>query len=324
MGVNVINILDKSTIILGSDLSQFAMQIIASSFSDKGKSLVNSVEDGIRAVEDNISIPWVGEGGAPDMLGKLTLDGGIMTGDGRMGAVAQTSCRHPFRLAKRIYEGRYKHTFLVGDGADRFAREIGEEFLPLVLPEHVQEGYDSWVASNVPNELQQDWPNNIPADYPLSDLVALGTVKDTVTINALQLVNGESKFLTATSTSGGDCCYPFRTGDSPIPGAGFFAIDGIGCATVTHVGEVSMTVSTSSLVVYAMKYDRSLKDAVVDAFKEVKRIEPQRAGQIVIHAMNNKGEIYVASNQHQEGLKYYTWSSDTNQIKAYDPEIITL
>ena len=61
-----------------------------------------------------------------------------------------------------------------------------------------------------------------------------------------------------TSTSGWAWKYPGRLGDSPIPGAGFYADSRYGAAACTHTGEMTMRCGTARSIVLAMRFGHSL------------------------------------------------------------------
>ena len=91
-----------------------------------GGSALDAVEAGIRPVERNPEDHSVGYGGLPNLLGEVELDASIMDGTTRAtGAVgALRGYVHAITVARRVME-RLPHVFLAGDGAARFAAEMG-------------------------------------------------------------------------------------------------------------------------------------------------------------------------------------------------------
>lgn len=91
-----------------------------------GGSALDAVEFGIRSAESNPADRSVGLDGLPNFLGEVELDASIM--DGRTlaaGAVgALKGYEHAVSVARKVME-ELPHVFLVGDGAERFAREMG-------------------------------------------------------------------------------------------------------------------------------------------------------------------------------------------------------
>ena len=94
----------------------------------EGAHALDAIEAGIRLIEADPSVRTVGRGGWPNLLGEMELDACMMDGSTlRTGAVgALQGYLHPVSVAREIMR-RLPHEFLVGDGAARFAREIGAE-----------------------------------------------------------------------------------------------------------------------------------------------------------------------------------------------------
>jgi len=94
----------------------------------EGAHALDAIEAGIRLIEADPSVRTVGRGGWPNLLGEMELDACMMDGGTlRSGAVgALQGFLHPVSVAREIMR-RLPHEFLVGDGAARFAREIGAE-----------------------------------------------------------------------------------------------------------------------------------------------------------------------------------------------------
>src|SRR5262249_34944569 len=99
----------------------------------EGKSALEAIEQGIRAVEMNEEDSSVGYGGYPNALGEVELDAGVMDGRTRAsGAVgALRGFAHPVSVAYRVMTD-LPHVLLVGEGAAQFADEIGAERMELL------------------------------------------------------------------------------------------------------------------------------------------------------------------------------------------------
>jgi len=86
------------------------------------------VERNIRPVEHDPTVRSVGAGGWPNLVVQLELDASIMDGVTlETGAVGvPQGYLYPISIARQVME-RLPHVFLVGEGAARFAAEIGAE-----------------------------------------------------------------------------------------------------------------------------------------------------------------------------------------------------
>jgi L-asparaginase len=93
---------------------------------EEGQGGLDAIEAGIRLVEADETVRTVGRGGWPNLLGEVELDACLMDGTTlRSGAVgALKGFLHPVSVAREVMR-RLPHELLVGDGAARFAREVG-------------------------------------------------------------------------------------------------------------------------------------------------------------------------------------------------------
>ena len=114
-------------------------------------SAMDAVEIAVRAAEANLEDHYVGVGGIPNVLGEVELDASIMDGRTRAaGAVgAVHGYPHPITIARAVLEHLPQHVMLVGDGAERFAADMGipqgetlTEEAQRIWREGVQDGAD--------------------------------------------------------------------------------------------------------------------------------------------------------------------------------------
>ena len=93
-----------------------------------GGSALDAVEAAARLVEDNLEDTSVGRGGLPNLLGQVELDALIMDGKTlQSGSVAALQgYPNPVSVARKVME-QLPHALLVGEGAARFAGEMGFE-----------------------------------------------------------------------------------------------------------------------------------------------------------------------------------------------------
>jgi beta-aspartyl-peptidase (threonine type) len=154
--------------------------------------------------------------------GVVELDAGVMEGSElRAGGVAcLRDVRHPIDLATAVMtDGR--HVLLAAGGASRFAREHGIEMCDPVI----------FITDRKRQELMAG------AD----------------TVGAVAR-DSDGHLAVAVSTGGITGKLPGRVGDSPIPGAGFYADDRFGAVCGTGQGEAFIRLGLARLMVVELQH----------------------------------------------------------------------
>ncbi|MEM9290158.1 MAG: isoaspartyl peptidase/L-asparaginase [Acidobacteriota bacterium] len=181
----------------------------------EGGSALDAVEASVRLLEDD-PLFNAGRGSVFTSAGTNEMDAAIMDGrDRSCGAVSGlTTVRYPITLARRVMDTS-KHVFLVGQGAETFADEVGVE---RVEPDFffVQRRYDSWQRA-VERERVEG-----------GDSAALGPEFKIGTVGAVAR-DRDGNLAAATSTGGMTNKRFGRVGDVPVIGAGTYA-DNATCA----------------------------------------------------------------------------------------------
>ncbi len=281
----------------------------------KGASALEAIEQGIRAVESNPEDRSVGLGGYPNAAGIVELDAGVMDGRSRAsGAVGSLrGFAHPVSVAYAVMR-RLPHVLLVGDGAARFAAEIGAERAEM-LTEPTRQSWLRW--------RQECGLADVGPQTPLIDAVNQG--KDPwrsggTTVYLAQDVHGD--IAAATSTSGWAWKYPGRLGDSPIAGAGFYADNRYGAAACTGMGELSIRTALSRMAVHFMKTGLRPPEAVHMALADVTEL-PGTRGDITLCAIDTQGAHAVGTIRlHREPVGYYVAAgSDAQPVERQATEI---
>lgn len=269
----------------------------------EGAISLDAMVAGISKVESEVQVRSVGYGGWPNMLGNMELDAAVMDGNtrdvGTVGAVPNTL--PVARLAHEVMK-RLPHVMLTGDGARRFASEIGFSEDDVLFEDSKRVWWERLEKELSPEELAK-FP-----DIPLAPLSRAITdperVRDTTVFLSADPTRG---IHAATSTSGWAWKYPGRLGDSPIPGAGFYADSRYGAAACTHTGEMTMRCSTARTVVLALKLGYSLSDAVKLAVEELKELSSGFLAGVVIHAVDAKGNHEVVNFRCEGEIRYWLW-----------------
>jgi L-asparaginase len=271
-----------------------------------GRPALDAVEAGIRLVEADETVRTVGRGGWPNLLGEVELDASVMDGTTlRTGAVgALKGFLHPVSVARQVLE-RLPHELLVGEGAARFATEIGAEEGDLLAP-HARAAWQAWFAAEVDAGLKARWPN-----VPLADLcrhaIDPEVGRDTTVFLA---ADREGHIATGTSTSGWGWKYPGRLGDSPLIGAGSYADSRYGACACTGAGEMAIRAGTARAVVAYMKMGKSVADAVVEAVEDMRALKGGIISRITIHAIDARGNHKVVAVNGNADNTYWLWTPD--------------
>ncbi|HVX72009.1 MAG: N(4)-(beta-N-acetylglucosaminyl)-L-asparaginase [Devosia sp.] len=268
-----------------------------------GADSLTALVAGISKVEADPRTRSVGYGGWPNMLGAMECDAAVMDGNTReVGAVGAVPDTMPVaRLAHAVMK-TLPHVMLVGEGARRFATETGFAVDDMLLEDSRRVWWERLEKEMTPAQAAA-FP-----DTPLAPLLKTITDPERVRDTTVFLSADASKGIhAATSTSGWAWKYPGRLGDSPIPGAGFYADSRYGAAACTHTGEMTMRCATSRTIVLAMKLGYSLGDAIKLAVEELDELAGGFLGGVVIHAVDAKGNHEVCNFRCQGDIKYWLW-----------------
>jgi beta-aspartyl-peptidase (threonine type) len=248
-----------------------------------GGSVLDALEAGIRPVEDNLADHWVGTSGMPSILGEIELDASIMDGhDLTAGAVGCVKgYPNPISIARKVMEV-LPHIFLVGEGAERFAAEMGFQKAELMTAETRALWRKDLAA------LPCD-PDSIDPSH-LVDLVHQfsNPRRTRGTVNFIAR-DAQGNLATGVSTSGYYGKYPGRLGDSPVIGAGNYADSRYGAAACTGMGEMAIRSSTARSVVLYLKMGYSLEAAGVQAMQDLRDLGGRFISEMNIIAMDRDG-----------------------------------
>ena len=258
----------------------------------RGGSALDAVETCAKIIEADTTDTSVGRGGKPNVLGEVELDASIVDGTThRTGAVAALKgYLHPITVARGVME-RTPHVFIVGDGAARFAREIGAETTQNLTPPTRK----LWVE-----RLRSvgETPASIRRRAKLLPVVRRTVREERGTVNFLAL-DQRGDMASAVTTSGWAYKYPGRVGDSPIVGAGNYSDSRYGAAACTGYGELAIRNVTAKTAVdrlaSGMPPDMVARAAIADA----NALEDAAFNIVVLSA---KGVHASATNR--EGRRY--------------------
>ena len=259
----------------------------------------------------------VGRGGYPNEEGVVQLDASCMHGPTkRAGAVAALEdIATPAAVAKAVMD-RTNHILMVGEGAKRFALQMGFKE-DKTLNTEAQEAWRQWKSRQNPNDNWLDLPRGRPQPVPNANRPVSPPFEDELldiyydehgiphtygTIN-MNAVTATGDIGSVTTTSGLSWKIPGRVGDSPIIGAGQYCDNDVGAAGSTGRGESNIKICGAFLAVEFMRQGMAPADALIKvmqrviAMTESRLLDPQGRPyfDLKYYAVNKKGEYAGAS-----------------------------
>lgn len=264
-----------------------------------GDSALDVVESAVRDLED-FPLFNAGHGAVLNADGVAELDAAIMDGRTRAaGAVAAAKTpTHPVSLARAVMETT-EHVLLVGDGADRLARELALEQSPpdyFITAERAEQ--QRLAARSGKVTLDHDPLYNGPE--PTDKTGTVGAVA--------RDANGH--LAAATSTGGMTNKHPGRVGDTPVIGAGTWAEDQSCAVSATGHGEYFLRSALAFDVHARMVYGNAdLASACSGALGRVEVL----GGNGGLIAIGGDGAISLSFNS--EGM-YRAWVGADGALKV--------
>jgi N4-(beta-N-acetylglucosaminyl)-L-asparaginase len=228
-----------------------------------GTDTLDAIVAGVNIQELDPSDTSVGLGGLPNADGVVQLDASCMHGPSkRAGAVACIErIATPSLVAKAVMDFT-NHVLLVGEGATRFAVEMGFKEQDLLT----QRSREAWLRWRSRLNTGDNW-------LDITNDMSLPGSTGTINMNA---VNVAGDISSVTTTSGLSWKIPGRVGDSPIIGAGQYCDNDVGAAGSTGRGESVIKVCASFLIVEQMRAGRSPAEAITYAMERVIAATEQR------------------------------------------------
>ena len=236
---------------------------------EKGGTSIDAIEAGCRVEEADLKNTTVGNGGAPDRDGNVTLDACIMNKDGGYGAVVcMENIAHPISVARKVME-ETPHVLLAGKGAEQFAVEQGFKRENL-LTEASKKAWEKW---------------KVKSEYkPIINIENHDTI-------GMLAIDKNGDISGGCTTSGMAYKMAGRVGDSAIIGSGLFIDNTIGGATATGMGEEVLKTVGSYLIVELMRQGRTPQEACEEGVKRIVESNPNYQNfQVGYVALNKQGE----------------------------------
>lgn len=85
-----------------------------------------------------------------------------------------------------------------------------------------------------------------------------------------------------------------RVGDSPVPGSGAYAVNGVGAAAATGDGDVMMRFLPSFVAIEHLRNGKTPQKAAQLAIQRIREFHPEFFGGIIV--MNQMGDYAAACN----------------------------
>lgn len=210
----------------------------------QGGSALDACETAVSIMEDDPTFD-AGVGSVLNRAGEIELDAIIMDGATlQFGAVAAVrGIANPIQLARLVAQNT-DHCLLVADGARRFAEQRGMRLC-------------AQAELTVPREVERFRQLQQQKDYHLAD----GFTPDPVGTVGAAAIDQNGNIAAATSTGGVAYKLPGRVGDSPLVGAGSYADNLTGGASVTGHGESIMRVVLAKTATDALGRGLSAQEA---------------------------------------------------------------
>jgi len=279
---------------------------------------LDAIVQGVTAVEYSTEARSVGFGGWPNLLGEMEFDASVMDGDsldsGAVGALQGVVSA--VAVARQVLE-QSPHQILVGNGAQRFARDAGFK-LEETLYGDSREQWSETLREALSDEQFAAFPN-----IRLSSLPVIAANPERVRDTTVYLCRDRNQTIsTASSTSGWGWKHPGRLGDAPICGAGFYADSQYGAAACTHTGEMAIRAGTAHTVVSALQAGAPLEAAAKMAIDDLKRLRSGFLGGVVIHMLDADENHLVVNFRCEEQIRYWLWSPELEAAQLCDADVV--
>ncbi|PWS30592.1 isoaspartyl peptidase/L-asparaginase family protein [Pedobacter paludis] len=265
-----------------------------------GKTSLDAVEATIQVLENDPHFN-AGKGAVFTHDGRNELDAAIMDGKSLMaGAVAGvTTIKNPISAARAVME-KSEHVMMFGDGADKFAKEVG---LEIVDPKYfwTKERWDG-----LQDAIKEDSTKAV-LDHGSKKSSLLGTINHDYKFGTVGCValDKAGNLAAGTSTGGMTNKKYGRVGDSPIIGAGTYCNNETAGISCTGWGEFYIRNVVAKTISDLMEY-KGL--SVAEASKIVLDKVGKMGGDGGLIALDKKGNVAMPFNT--EGMYRGTVTAD--------------
>ena len=259
---------------------------------ERNGAALDAVKAAVIELENN-SLFNAGKGSVFTNTGTHEMDASIMDGkDLSAGAVAAiNNIRNPIELAYMVMK-KSEHVFLIGNGAEEFAKQNGIAFEPDEYF-YSEFRYKQWLKTKEDNKASLD--HNVDIDSSSATPKAFGAEdrdKKFGTVGAVAC-DANGNLAAATSTGGMTNKQFGRVGDSPIIGIGTYANNRTCAISCTGHGEPFIKAVAAYDVSCLMEYkgyslEEAMKIVVMDKLMKI----DGEGGMIGVNANGNASLIF--------------------------------
>ncbi len=221
---------------------------------EQGGTSMDAVEFAVSEFEDS-PLFNAGRGSVYNSEEVQEMDASIMSGKNRSaGAVASVrSIKNPIKVARKVAD-LTEHVMLIGEGAEKFAEQIGEEIV----------SKDYFYSEKNLKRLRK----------AKNKSTNLSLIQDKIGTVGAVAIDKYGNIAAATSTGGMTNKMPGRVGDSPIIGSGTWAQNNVCGVSSTGHGEFFIKYQVAKEVCTRIEYlNKSIIEASQEIIDELEQIE---------------------------------------------------
>ena len=221
---------------------------------EEGGTSMDAVEFAVSEFEDS-PLFNAGRGSVYNSEEVQEMDASIMSGQNRSaGAVASVrTIKNPIKVARKVAD-LTEHVMLIGEGAEKFAEQIGEEIV----------SKDYFYSEKNLKRLRK----------AKNKSTNLNLIQDKIGTVGAVAIDKYGNIAAATSTGGMTNKMPGRVGDSPIIGSGTWAQNNVCGVSSTGHGEFFIKYQVAKEVCTRIEYlNKSIVEASQEIIDELEQIE---------------------------------------------------
>ena len=221
---------------------------------EQGGTSMDAVEFAVSEFEDS-PLFNAGRGSVYNSEEVQEMDASIMSGQNRSaGAVASVrTIKNPIKVARKVAD-LTEHVMLIGEGAEKFAEQIGEEIV----------SKDYFYSEKNLKRLRK----------AKNKSTNLNLIQDKIGTVGAVAIDKYGNIAAATSTGGMTNKMPGRVGDSPIIGSGTWAQNNVCGVSSTGHGEFFIKYQVAKEVCTRIEYlNKSIIEASQEIVDELEQIE---------------------------------------------------